>query len=150
MQGDESDAFRLSQAMRFTSGVRTMLRMAIGIVGLSLFMFGERTAVGQTFWTQPAPVVWKQPAPVVWTQPAPVIVSQPVQTVIGPTVVTQRPAVMVSPPPMTTMTTVAPVATVMRPAMVTYQPVRRTYTRRRPILGGTVTRSWIEYQRVVF
>jgi hypothetical protein len=124
-----------------------MTRLAIGIVGLSCFLLGEGTALGQTIWTQPAPVVWKQPAPVVWTQPAPVVWSNPAPLVV------QRAPVVVSPPPvmaMSPVTTLTPIPTVVRAPIVTYQPVRRTYTRRRPILGGTVTRSWVEYQRVVF
>jgi hypothetical protein len=68
-----------------------------------------------------------QVGPVVWQQPAPVVVSQ-------------KPAVVVP----------TPVTRFYRPPIVTYQPVIRTYTRRRPILGGTVTRNRYGYQRVVF
>ncbi|MEZ6073481.1 MAG: hypothetical protein R3C10_25200 [Pirellulales bacterium] len=63
--------------------------------------------------------------------PAPVIAPAPVFT----------PAPVIAP---------APVARVYRAPVVMYKPTTVTYTRHRPILGGTVTRTRPAYRRVVF
>jgi hypothetical protein len=105
--------------------------IALGVFGLVL----SANSAHAQFWAPP-PVVWQQPAPVVWQQPAPVIVTQPV----SPVIVSQRP-VVVSPTPVTTF---------YRAPIIGYKPVRTTYTRRRPILGGTVTRYRYGFQRVAF
>ncbi len=111
-------------------------------IAVGILFLGSGSAYGQfgpVVWQQPAPVIWQQPAPVVWQQPAP-IVSRSFPTVASPVVV-QSPSMVVSP---------APVTRVYRPAFIGYQPVRTTYTRRRPILGGTVTRYRYGFQRVAF
>ena len=111
------------------------------VVVLSL---GSQAAYGQfspVVWPQPAPIVWQQPAPVVWQQPAPVVWQQPSPVVVSRSLPTVAAPVMVAP---------TPVTRVYRPAMIGYKPVRTTYTRRRPILGGSVTRYRYGFQRVAF
>ena len=115
-----------------------MNRLPINIVGTLVALFFASAAQAQ-FWqpapvfVQPAPVIVQKPAPVIVQQSAPVVVSNSFPTVMSPVV-----------------TTPAPVTRVYRAPIVTYQPVRYTYTRRRPILGGTVTRTRYGYRRVAF
>lgn len=116
-----------------------MNRLPINIVGTLVALCFASAAQAQ-FW-KPAPVIVQQPAPVIVQKPAPVIVQQP-----APVVVSHSFPTVASP----VVTTTGPVTRVYRAPIVTYQPVRYTYTRRRPILGGTVTRTRYGYRRVVF
>ena len=110
-----------------------LVTAGVGVLALVVSTETAHAQFGPVIWQQPAPVIWQQPAPVIWQQPAPVVVSQRFPTVASP--------VVVSP---------APVARFYRPPIITYQPVRRTYTRNRPILGGSVSRSRYSWQRVAF
>ena len=107
-------------------------------------------AAGSPGLAQVAQVVYYPVTPTVVAPPQTVVVQRPVTA--AQTVVVQRPVVAPQPtvvyrpvtPYVVASPVVAPAPAVVAPAPLVATPV--TVTRRRPILGGTVTRTYYRYQ----
>ncbi|MEM9658849.1 MAG: hypothetical protein AAF961_10855 [Planctomycetota bacterium] len=108
--------------------------------------------IGHTAQAQVARVTYYQPATVYYAPPpvaytvaspvvAPVPVVAPAPVAVPTRVVVQSPVVVEAP---------APVVAYYRAPSVVYQPVASIQTRRRPILGGTVSRVRYSYVPVVY